>query len=102
MEKTHNIVKRIGEVERKISDGESLFRKASNAGKLGWVFLVLGIILLVFLGWVFKIIGILVIGASAWRLYSAEKFKTEIEEGLREYRGEKAELNALLATKKKI
>ena len=99
MEKTKDIVKRIGEVERRISDGEALLRKAGNAGKLGWLFLVVGIILLVFLGGGFKIIGLLIIGASIWRLYSAEKYKKEIELGLREYRGEKAELNALLATK---
>lgn len=40
-----------------------------------------------------------VIGASAWRLYTAEKYKKEIESGLREYRGEKAELTAELATR---
>ena len=99
MEKSKDIIKRIGEVERKISDGEALLRRTGNAGKFGWLFLIVGIILLIFLGGGFKIIGILIIGASAWRLYTVEKFKKEIEDGLREYRGEKAELNAMLSSR---
>lgn len=99
MEKTNEIIRRIGEVERKISDGEALLRRTGNAGKFGWLFLVIGLVLLIFLPGGFKIIGILMILASAWRLYTAEKYKKEIESGLREYRGEKAELNAKLAAR---
>lgn len=94
-----DIIKRIGEVERKISDGEALLRRTSNAGIYGWIFLVIGILLLIFLGGILKIIAIVVIGGSVWRLYSAEKYKKEIESGLREYRGEKAELNAKLSAR---
>lgn len=99
MEKTSEVIKRIGEIERKISDGEALLRRTGNAGKFGWLFLVLGLILLIFLPGVLKAIGILVILGSAWRLYAAEKYKKEIELGLREYRGEKAELNAKLSAR---
>lgn len=96
---TKDIIKRLGEVERRISDGEALMRRTTTSGRLGWLFLVIGLLFLIFTSGALQIIGVLVIGASAWRLYTAEKYKKEIESGLREYRGEKAELTAELATR---
>ena len=99
MATTQDIVKRIGEIERNISDGETLLRRLGDASKVGWFFLAVGILLIIFLDGGYKVIGLLVLGASIWRLYKAEKYKKEVEEGLREYRGQKAELQATLAAK---
>ena len=99
MEKSQNVVQRIGEVERMISEGETLFRRAEAASKLGWYLLFLGTILLIFLGGGLKIIGLFVLGVGIWRAYSAEKYIREVEEGLKEYRGEKEELKASLFIK---
>ena len=99
MGETQDVVKRIGEIERRISDGEALLRRLGNTSKTGWFFLAVGILLIIFLGGGYKIIGLLVLGASIWRLYKAEKYKREVEEGLREYRAQKAELQAKLAAR---
>ena len=93
-------IKRIGELERLISDGESLLRRTVEASTLGWVFLAVGVIL-VFVFWAgfWAIVGALVVLVGVLRLYTATKYRKEIEEGLREYRGQRAELQASLMSK---
>ena len=100
MANNDKLVKRIGEIERNISDGESLIRRTVEASTIGWVFLAVGVILVfVFWGGFWSIIGALFVLASVWRLYTAAKYRKEIEDGLREYRGQRAELQARLITK---
>ena len=100
MSDNEQVIKRIGEVERKISDGESLLRRTVEASTLGWVFLAVGVIL-VFVYWAgfWSVVGALVVLASVLRLYTATKYRKEIEDGLREYRGQRAELQASLMSK---
>lgn len=100
MANNEQLVKRIGEIERKISDGESLLRRTVEASTIGWVFLAVGVILVFVLwGGFWSIIGALFVLASVWRLYTATKYRKEIEDGLREYRGQRAELQASLISK---
>ena len=100
MANNEQVVKRIGEIERKISDGESLLRRTVEASTVGWVFLAVGVILVFVLwGGFWSIIGALFVLASVWRLYTAAKYRKEIEDGLREYRGQRAELHASLISK---
>lgn len=93
------IVKRIGEIERKISDGEALLRSTNRGSGVGWFFVVVGLLMIFLLGDVFIVVGLLVIVASIWRLAKATKYRKEIEDGLREYRGRKAELQSKLMIK---
>jgi len=90
-----NITKTLGEMERKISDGEALLRGTERANFVGWFFIVIGLLMTLLLGSLF-FIGLLVIPASAWSLFTTAKYRKEIEAGLREYRGRKAELQAEL------
>lgn len=100
MTDNQQVIKRIGEIERKISDGESLLRRTVEASTIGWVFLAVGVLLgFVFWGGFWSVVGILLVLASVWRLYTALKYRKEIEDGLREYRGQKAELQAGLLLK---
>jgi len=99
MTEKQEIARRIGEIERKISDGEALLRGTGRAAGVGWAFIAVGLLMIVFLQDVFLIIGLIVVAASAWRLYTAARYRREIEEGLSEYRGRKAELNATLMMK---
>jgi hypothetical protein len=100
MTNNEQLVKKIGEIERKISDGESLLRRTVEASTIGWVFLAIGVILVFVLwGGFWSIIGALFTLASVWRLYTAAKYRKEIEDGLREYRGQRAELQARIISK---
>ena len=100
MSDNEQVIKRIGELERKISDGESLLRRTVEASTLGWVFLAVGVILVFVLwGGFWSVMGALFALASVWRLYTAAKFRKEIEDGLREYRGQRAEFLASLMSK---
>jgi hypothetical protein len=100
MATNEQVVKKIGEIERKISDGESLLRRTVEASTVGWVFLAVGVILVFVLwGGFWSIIGALFVLASVWRLYTSAKYRKEIEDGLREYRGQRAELQASLMSK---
>lgn len=100
MANNEQLVKRIGEIERKISDGESLLRRTVEASTVGWVFLAVGVILVFVLwGGFWSIIGALFVLTSVWRLYTAAKHRKEIEDGLREYRGQRAEIQASLLSK---
>lgn len=90
------VVERIGDIERRISDGESLLRSVERAYGIGWLFIAVGVLVL-FLGEdVFIIIGLVVITACVWRLLTVTNHRKEIEKSLREYRGKKAELQATL------
>ena len=100
MSDRQEIIKRFGEIERKISDGESLLRRTIEASTVGWVFLAVGLIFVFVLwGGFWSILGVLFVLASIWRLYSAAKYRKEIEDALREYRGMRAELQASLMSK---
>jgi type III secretory pathway component EscT len=100
MSDNEQVIKQIGELERKISDGESLLRRTVEASTIGWVFMAVGVILVFMLwGGFWSVIGALFVLASVWRLYTAAKYQKEIEEGLREYRGQRAELQASLISK---
>jgi hypothetical protein len=82
-----------GEIERKICDGEALLRKATQEHAVGWLFFSLGTLAVVIQPeWV--IFGLLVIIIAIWRILTINRQIAEIEEGLREYRGRKAELLA--------
>lgn len=97
MSETQDIPKSIGEIERRISDGEALISRTNDISIVGWFFILIGAILIIFKGSEIGIvIGILMIGASIWRIYKADQMKKEINNDLREYRGQKAELQARL------
>jgi hypothetical protein len=100
MADTESTITAIGECERKICDGEALLRNTQRASLEGWFFLGAGILVLIFLhDFIFILIGLLVMAASGYRLYTASKYRGDIESGLREYRGRKAELLARLIAK---
>ncbi len=80
----------IGEIEGRIADGEALMRRVGTASISGWIFLVVGFILFLAYPPYGILIGTLVVLASFLRLYRVEKYKKEIEHGLREYRVQKA------------
>ena len=94
MDDKNSTVKRIGVLERKICDGEALLRKTNRANGAAWFFIAVGTLMTFYLGGVWVIIGIIAIAASVWYFVKMEQSRKEIEEGLRAYRGEKAELLA--------
>jgi hypothetical protein len=97
MPETESLIKEIGDIERRISDGEALLRGIARAREVGWFFMVVGLLMIGGnYGDFFVIIGTLFIAISVGRLYTAAKNTKEIEDGLREYRGRKAELQAKL------
>ena len=80
MSDNEQVIKQIGELERKISDGESLLRRTVEASTIGWVFFAFGFILLFVLWeWFWSVVGALFLLASVWRFYSALKYQKEIE-----------------------
>jgi len=99
-----SIAKTLGEIERKISDGEALLRVTGRSNFAGWFFIAIGLLMTLLLADLFFTalltgIGLLVIAASTWSLFTTAKYRKEIEAGLREYRGRKAELQAELMTR---
>ena len=80
----------IGEIEGHIADGEALMRRIGTASIAGWIFLVVGFVLFFVFPLYGIFIGALIVLASFWRLYRVEKYKKEIEYGLREYRVQRA------------
>jgi hypothetical protein len=90
------IAERISDIERSICDGESLLRSVERAYGVGWLFIAVGLLMILLLGDAFIIIGLVVIAACVWRLVTVTSHRKEIEESLREYRGKKAELQATL------
>ena len=49
-----------------------------------------------------KIAGLLFVSVSVWRITKVWQYRIEIEEVLREHRGEKAELQAMLMARDKF
>ena len=90
------IAERIGDIERRISDGESLLRNVERAYGVGWFFIAVGLLMILLVGDALIIIGLVIIAACVWRLVFVTSYRKEIEESLREYRGKKAELQATL------
>ena len=80
----------IGYIEGRIADGEALMRRIGTASIAGWIFLVVGFVLFFVFPPYGIVIGALVGLASFWRLYRVEKYKKEVEYGLREYRVQRA------------
>ena len=100
MDELQTIISRFSEIERKISDGENLLRRASDTSKFAMLFLFVGILLMLFLSGGYTILGLIVLLISIFILSNAEKHKREIEEGLNEYRSQKAEMLANMLLKK--
>ena len=99
MTDNQDVAKKIGDIERKISDGEALLAKTGRTSSVGWTLVIIGLLVAIFLGDFFLIVGVIVMAIGAWRIIAAPKYRKEIEEGLREYRGRKAELQARLMSK---
>jgi hypothetical protein len=100
MPEAESLVKEIGDIERKICDGEALLRGVARTREVGWFFMVVGLLMIAGnIGDFFVLFGTLMIAISIWRLYTAAKNTKEIEDGLREYRGRKAELQSKLLIK---
>lgn len=76
----------LAEIEGRIADGEALMRRSGSASIIGWIFLVVGLLLFS----AYWPLSVLIMIASIWRLFSVEKYKKEIENGLRDYRVQKA------------
>jgi hypothetical protein len=91
-----NLSKQIGDVERQIFEGESLMRKTNNEQVAGWVFLVIGAFMIFYFPGMWWLLGLLVAAASIWRIITTNKYKKEIEIGMKEYRGRRAELQSQL------
>ena len=96
MTQQQGFVERIEDIERRICDGEALLRSTERAGGVVWFFIVVGFLLILQFEDAFVIIGLVVIVACVWRLVTVTSHRKEIEESLREYRGNKAELQAAL------
>ena len=96
MTNKQDLVELFGETERKISDGETLLKSLERATFLGWFLVVIGLVMMFFVGDIFILIGLLLTAAGVGRLLSVAKPRKEVEVGLREYRGRKAELQAEL------
>ncbi len=102
MDDYQTIISRFSEIERKISDGENLLRRASDTSRFALVILLVGILLMLFLSGGYTIIGLIVLLISIFILSNAEKHKREIEDGLSEYRSQKAEMLATIIIKKNL
>jgi hypothetical protein len=94
------IVKRIGEIERKISDGEALLRNTNRRFLFAWIMTAIGLFFIIVFGDLFSIIlGFLLCVGGGWTFSKLGKYRREIEDGLSEYRGQKAELDAKIRLK---
>jgi hypothetical protein len=96
MTQQQEILERIGDIERRICDGEALLRSAERAGGVVWFFITVGILMILLLGDAFIIIGLVVIMACVWRLVTVTNQRKEIEESLKEYRVRKAVIQVTL------
>ena len=103
MTDAEKIAKKLGRVEKKLHEGEHLRREVSRARAWGFVFFLLGLVLIIFSpGYVsvFSILGVIVLIGSTWRINRAQKGWREIEEAVGVYRARRAELQALLVAAK--
>ena len=97
------IAKKLGDVEKKLHEGERLRREISRARAWGFIFFLLGLIMVVFSpGYVsvFFVLGIVIMIGSTWRINRARKGWREVEEAVGVYRTRRAELQALLVAAK--
>ena len=103
MSEAAKIARKLSEVEKKLHEGERLRREISKARTWGFVFLLLGLIMIVFSpGYVsvFSILGIMLILGSTWRINRAGKGWREIDEAVGVYRARRAALQARLVAAK--
>lgn len=91
--------KKIGYLERKITQGEHLLKTVERLSIGNWVLIAAGIVMIAFLETIYKLLGVVLIGAGIWLMYSMLRFRRTLENGLVEYRGRKAELEAKLYSK---
>ncbi|MFQ5436720.1 MAG: hypothetical protein ACE5FD_17825 [Anaerolineae bacterium] len=93
------IAKKLGEIEKKLHEGERLRRGISRARTWGFIFFLLGLIMVVFSpGYVsvFFVLGIIIMIGSTWRINRAGRGWQEVEAVVGVYRARRAELQALL------
>jgi len=93
------IISKLGDIERRISDGEVLLRRTERAGGVGWLFIAVGLLMILLMGDAFIILGLVIITACVWGLVTVARHRKELEESLREYRGRKVEMQATLMTR---
>jgi hypothetical protein len=99
MDELKTLIPRFSTIEGKISDGQNLLRRADDTSRFALLLLFVGFLLMLFLSGGYKFFGLIILLISIFILANAEKQKREIEEGLSEYRTQKAELLAKLLTK---
>ncbi|KAA3663434.1 MAG: hypothetical protein DWQ04_10690 [Chloroflexi bacterium] len=103
MSKSAKIAKQLSAVEKKLHEGERLRREISKARAWGFIFFLLGLIMIFFSpGYVsvLSILGIILLVGSTWRINRSQKGWREVEEGVGAYRGRRAELQASLVAAK--
>lgn len=96
MVKSDDIAKKIGFLERKITQGEQLLRTVERLSIGNWVLIAAGLVMIALLDTIYKLLGGVLILAGVWLIYSMMRFRRTLEQGLIEYRGRKAELEARL------
>ncbi len=103
MSEAAKIVQKLSGVEKKLHEGERLRREISKARAWGFVFFLLGLMMIVFSpGYIsiFSILGFIFLIGSTWRINRAQKGWREVEAGISAYRAQRAELQALLVAAK--
>lgn len=97
MDDTKPLPTELGEIEGRLSDGESLLRSLNWAYLLALVVLPVGALAAVFSGETFwMIVGLILVLAALFRLFTLERQRRTVEEGLRLLRVRRAELQARL------
>ncbi len=99
--KPDDVAKKMGFLERKITQGEQLLRTVERLSIGNWVLIAAGLVMIIWLDIIYKILGGVLILAGVWLMYSMMRFRRTLEQGLIEYRGRKAELQATLLTRQK-
>ena len=105
MESKKDIARRIGFIEGKISEGESLMRKFRNQTTISVFFILFGLLTICTFFTSNKLtyalaFGLLIFLPGILGYTNAKKKLKEVEDGLSKYRAEKAELHSLLLTQK--
>ncbi len=100
MADTNDFTGQLGEIERKISEGEALLRRAGTERVWLWILFSGGLLAVLFSqNLLIVIAGVAVLVVCVWRMTTTEKYAREIEDGLREYKGRRGELLARLVTR---
>ncbi len=97
------IIKQLGEVEQKIDAGERLLGGISRARTWGFVFFIIGFLMILLSpGYIsiLSIIGVMMLIGSTWRINRSGNGRQEVEAGLGEYRVRRAKLQARLVVEK--